>query len=97
MDKEVLDFQKTVINGLKENYFDWNIKVQDNDTCNIILQVITDDGWQGTINLSNLYEQYQDEELTIDEVIDAAANEFFLMHVLYVLLYMKGLALTIFR
>ena len=40
MDKEVLDFQKTVINGLKENYFDWNIKVQDNDTCNIILQVI---------------------------------------------------------
>ena len=45
MDKEVLDFQKTVINGLKERYLDWNIKAQDNDTCNIILQVTTDDGW----------------------------------------------------
>lgn len=77
MDKEVLDFQKTVINGLKERYLDWNIKAQDNDTCNIILQVTTDDGWYGTINLSNLYEQHHDEELTIDDAIDAAANEFF--------------------
>ena len=76
MDKEVLDFQKTVINGLKERYLDWNIKAQDNDTCNIILQVTTDDGWYGTINLSNLYEQHHDEELTIDDAIDAAANEF---------------------
>lgn len=37
----------------------------------------TDDGWYGTINLSNLYEQHHDEELTIDDAIDAAANEFF--------------------
>lgn len=69
MDKEVLDFQKTVINGLKERYLDWNIKAQDNDTCNIILQVTTDDGWYGTINLSNLYEQHHDEELTIDDAM----------------------------
>ena len=46
MDKEVLDFQKTVINGLKERYLDWNIKAHD-------------------------------EVLTIDDAIDAAANEFF--------------------